>query len=196
MLPFKRNIVQCSNCFVPRNRKYITTNIEQSIFFWSRILKSVPYLKSFSPVQAIKTCWWTVHSGLKYTQKPLHNNESKTHWILSILWWNCTASDPVYTKTEPLRSTTYTIVQHIHCRYNFRLWVSVAILTMLGDVHKRQQKQSKLETHNWQTYLNEKQKCNQFYPCLLRWVLLQFLFRVQPSSETLRQFRILKKPEV
>ena len=82
-------------------------------------------------------------------------------------------------------------------RYNFRLWVGVAILTMLGDVHKRQQKQSKLERHSWQTYLNERQKCNQFYLCLLRWVLLQFLLRAQPLNGTPKpNLQLRKNPEV
>ena len=129
----------------------------------------------------LSLCWLSKETILDLM---LHNNESKTHWILCILSWYCTASDPVYTKTEPVRSTPFTIVQHVHCRYNFRLWVSVAKLTMLGDVHKRQQKQSKLERHSWQTYLNKRQKCNQFYLCLLRWVLLQFLLRAQPLNET------------
>ena len=100
----------------------------------------------------------------------------------------------MYTKTEPVRSTAFTIVQRVHCRYNFRLWVSVAILTMLGDVQKRQQKQSELERHSCQTYLNERQKCNQLYPWLLRWMLLQFLWRAQPLNGTLRQFPIQKEP--
>ena len=116
----------------------------------------------------------------------LHNNESKTHWILSILSWNCIALDPVYTKTEPVRSTALTIVQHVHCRYNFRLWVSVAILTMLGDVHKHQQKQSKLERHSWQMYLKERQKCN-------HWIISLAIARAQPLNGTLRQFTIKKK---